>query len=485
MPKVRVFEVVQYEKNPKTGEDLKFDESNIKKAVSHKTIKEWAYIRHDKDNNTIEDEANGVGDADTPRPAHWHCVCRCSCPLDLPTIAKWFGVPQNCIDIPRGRGAFTDKLEYLTHEDEKQQAKGKHRYENSEVKSNFDWRKLVDEKQARLLKYGRDLGDKEALRYEVLYNGMTIREVIDRDPLAYQEDYRKLDELRKKYLSDRAPMPITRINYYVCGDGGLGKGMICRALARSLYPDIKDDEDIFFEVGAKNAAFEGYDGQPVIIWHDRRAFDLLNELGGRGNLFNVFDSHPTRSKQNIKYSSVVLVNEVNIVNSVQPYEEFLDGLAGQYETKSGEIMKAEDKSQSYRRFPFIIPLHEKDFDLLMNKGFFEGTRDYNEYIKYKNIRGSMAMIAEKCGTNQELARRIEAKTVKPVIQKHDELLEKIAKRDKRSTEDIEKEFEGYGVFEGEPEEQKTGVSSAPSESGQMALEGFEDVEIDELPFDKK
>ena len=63
-----------------------------------------------------------------------------------------------------------------------------------------------------------------------------------------------------------------------------------KRLARALYPELDDDEDIFFTIGAKNATFEGYDGQPVIIWDDRRDYSLLEELGGRENVFNVFDT---------------------------------------------------------------------------------------------------------------------------------------------------------------------------------------------------
>lgn len=79
-----------------------------------------------------------------------------------------------------------------------------------------------------------------------------------------------------------------------------------KALARALYPELDDDEDIFFTIGAKNATFEGYDGQPVIIWDDRRDYSLLEELGGRENVFNVFDTIPQNLRQNIKYGSVKL-----------------------------------------------------------------------------------------------------------------------------------------------------------------------------------
>ena len=219
-------------------------------------------------------------------------------------------------------------------------------------------------------------------------------------------------------------MPKARINYYVCGRGGIGKGLICKAIARSLYPQYKEDDDIFFEVGAKGVPFEGYDGQPVIIWNDRRSVDLLSELGGRGNVFNVFDTHPSRGKQNVKYASVNLCNEVNIVNSVQPYREFLDGLVEEFDKKKKVSVIVEDKGQSYRRFPMIIPLHEEDFDLLMNRGFYYGTKEYDQYIEYQNIRGNMHRIAEMCSANEKLAHELENKAVEPVVKKHGELLER-------------------------------------------------------------
>jgi hypothetical protein len=50
--------------NPTTGEDLHFNEENIKNCVAHKSIKKFAYIKHDKDVCTKEDEVNGrkIGD---------------------------------------------------------------------------------------------------------------------------------------------------------------------------------------------------------------------------------------------------------------------------------------------------------------------------------------------------------------------------------------------------------------------------------------
>jgi hypothetical protein len=440
--RARVFNLVQYAQHPETGEKL-IDEDIIKIALAHKTIKRWAYIAHDKDVYNEKDEIENGKKAGEIKPLHWHIVCQCENAVEVSVIAKWFGVSENYVDVPKGAGAFLDCVEYLTHERVEQEMMGKVRYDDSRVIANFDFRLELDNRAEKKAKYGKDLSEKDEIRYKVLYEGMTLRQLCYENPLAYQNDYSTLDKFRYKYITDRAPMPETRINYYVSGKGGIGKGLICKAIARSLYPNLKYDDDIFFEVGAKGVPFEGYDGQPVIIWNDRRAIDLLQELNGRGNVFNVFDTHPSRIKQNVKYSSVCLCNEINIVNSVQSYEDFLDGLAGEYKDKSGNLQAVEDKGQSYRRFPFIIPLHEKDFDLLMNKGFYEGTREYEQYIKYKNIRGNMQQIAEKCGNNEELRKRIEGKTVKIVVDKHNEVIEKI-KCEESDEEAIMQEFEDYG-----------------------------------------
>ncbi len=46
-----------------------------------------------------------------------------------------------------------------------------------------------------------------------------------------------------------------------------------------MYPHLTEDSEIFFEVGSDGALFEKYDGQPVIIWNDRRGSQLREELG--------------------------------------------------------------------------------------------------------------------------------------------------------------------------------------------------------------
>lgn len=420
--KARIFNIMQYENHPDTNEPL-LNEDTIKIALAHKTINRWAYVAHTKDVYSEKDFLNDSSKVEGhKKPKHWHIVIEMgSNSAEIDTIAKWFGIPSNFVEVAKGHGAFLDCVEYLTHEHPDQQALGKYKYDDKEVKANFKFREELNKRQERKLKYGKDLNDKDTMRLEVLVNGKTLIQCQEENALLYSEDMDKLKKLRLQYLHNQKP-PKTRINYYISGRGGLGKGLCSRALARSLFPDIENDDELFFIVGNGNATFEGYDGQPVIIWDDMRAFDLLKTLGNRGNVFNVLDTHPTKQRQNIKYGSINLTNNVNIINSIQTYTEFLDGLAGEYITSSGETIKSEDKGQSYRRIPFIINLHEEDFDLLVNKGFVEHNANFQEYEEYKNITGNFQKVRVALQNNEQMAMQIENNMLQLPKQKFDEVV---------------------------------------------------------------
>lgn len=439
--KSRMFTIMQYEKNPKTGEDLNFGEENILNGIEKKSIKEWAYILHDKDtwNQDAWDayvDKNGeepewvVGQV---KPRHWHVVLKVSPALTVNQIAKWFNVDPNFVEIKKGHNTFLDCVAYLTHESKKQQLLGKYRYADDEVKANFEFRELLDKRAEDLSKYGRDLTPKQRLRSKVLYEGMSIREVVKEYPLEYQEDFRTLDLMRAKYIAETAPLPKARMNYYIYAENGergsgVGKGLLSKALARSMYPELERDDDIFFEVGEAPALFDGYDGQPVIIWNDRRGVQLLAELGNKvGNVYNVFDTTPTSQRQNVKYSSIKLINEVNIVNSVQSVGDFLDGLSG---AQWG--VTREDKNQARRRFPIIIPMRFEDFDVMINKGFMNDSNEFDQYIKYGNIRANMQRLQIAGAGHGEVVKLAEAKLLEPVVDKHNELIQR-----RNAREDIE------------------------------------------------
>lgn len=435
--KSRIFNIAQNENY--------LNEDTIKIALAHKTIKKWAYVLHDKDVYTEEDEKNNpLHKKGTPKENHFHVVLEMTPLTDIETIAKWFKIAPNFIDIPKGYGAFMECVEYLTHESVKQQAKGKYLYPDKEIKASFKFRDELIKYQNRKLKSGNSETDIDAMCLQVLKEGKTLAQCQEDNALLYIKYMSRLKATRLEYIANQKP-PKTRINYYISGRGGLGKGLASRALARTLFPQYKYDDEIYFIVGGENATFEGYDGQPVIIWDDCRAFEMLKILKSRGNVFNILDTHPVKKKQNIKYGSINLCHTVNIINSVQPYIEFLDGLAGEYKTKDGETIQAEDKGQSYRRIPFIINLHEEDFDLLVNKGFMDSNKEFEAYEEYRNIQGNFQKIRTRLKNNEELVKQIEGQVLEIPKKEYDKVIER--ENQTLHTTDIDmalKEFENYG-----------------------------------------
>lgn len=417
---------MQYVIHPDTGEPL-LDEKTIIGGLNHKSIKKYAYILHDKDVWLEEDaEKNANHEEGKKKPAHWHVVVSCENAVELGSIAKWFNVPEQYIDVPKGQGALLDCVEYLTHSSEKAILSGKHRYDDGEVKASegWDWRKGIEQRKERRAKYGKDLSAKQELRAKVLYEGMTLREVQKKYPVEYMDDCDKLNKFRILNIQNSEP-PKLRINYYIYGKGGVGKDLISRALARSLFPNIENDDDLFFVVGAGQVSFDGYDGQPVLIWSDRRAGQMLKVCGGRENFFNIFDSHPTKQRQNIKYGSLNLANCVNIVNGQESYITFINALSGEYKDREGTEHKAEDKGQTQRRFPFIIPLREKDFDLLINRGFVENDNTkFDEYFVYKNLCGNASKLVKLCGGENETFDKASKKMLEVVTDEYQEVITK-------------------------------------------------------------
>ena len=465
--KARVFNVMQYEKNPETGEDLHFGEENILSCVEHKTVKDYAYIRHDKDVYSEKDEvdSDGLRKAGGLKPAHWHVVIRVSPAVDVSVIAKWLGIPENFVDVPKGRGAFLDCVEYLTHGDEAQLEQGKYHYPDEAVKASFDWKSALIERAELREKYHRDeISPKEQMRLDVMLHGKTLRQVQEENPLLYLEDETTLRKARSTYLSNMNP-PALRINYYIDGKGGIGKSTAACMVAKALFPDLPDDE-CYFEVGANGVTFEGYDGQPVIIWHDVRAGELIKRFG-RGNVFNIFDNHPKKIRQNVKFSSASLVNTINILEGIDDYNTFLTGISGEYVDKYGEKHEAEDENQGRRRFPFIVCLREYDFDLLVNRGFAYGTFEFDQYIYYRNIVGNFGTVLKKLdGMAKEKAL---LKLTDKIVEEHDKIVASELERSAKVFDEIPDDMKDYGEQKPKEGEDGEGGFSALSELEQMEL----------------
>lgn len=414
----RVFEIVQYEKNRVTGEDLGFNERTILDGLAKRErgLQNWAYIRHDKDVYVEGDdipEGQEVGDV---RPPHWHVILQFNSQAELDSVAKAFGVAEQFVEKKTGTGAFFDCLYYLVHEDDKQREKGKHVYERSEVYmipsvAEMNW-ETVDAREERRMKRLPQALEVEAYIKKLSAGKITLNQVFKESPVLYSKNQSVLKIARRTFLANAEP-PLARVNYYMQGPSGTGKTTAAKALARVLFPGVPDNE--LFCVVSQDTMFEHYDGQPVLIWDDWRASNLLERFD-RGMIWKIFAVNPLPTVVNVKYSSVNLINSVNIMTSVGEFHEFMNELAGEYTDKSRRKHKAEDKNQGYRRFPVFLEIAQTSYDLYVSNSL--GGGEYQDYQRVARVEANLLELAKNSSPEND------QKVIEPVAKLHNQLYEK-------------------------------------------------------------
>lgn len=392
--KGRVFMITTDWVHPDSGETL-ITPQKVEEVVARKGNLRTAWVNHDKDPYTSEDvEKNPRAVAGHAKPAHVHIVEERKNETRLSAVARAYGLSPNFIKIKKGHGVFLDLVEYLTHEHSKQTSLGKHRYDDSEVNANFAFREAVDEHVAGRGSGGKPRNSKklDTLMLAVMHGESTLRQVRQDHPLEYARNLRKFHDLRRDFMLS-SPPPSVRVNYYIHGQSGAGKSTLARMFARALYPDL-DPEECYFDAGDPKVLAQNYGGQPVMILDDYRPRDLIFGFGSRTSVWRAFDTSPGRADVNIKNGAVRMVQSVNIVTGVVPYEQFLTELAGSYLGPDGVAHEAEDDRQAFRRFPFVTEVTAEAFEFYANKGFFDGTDEYRQFQQLFTMKCSMRRVAE-------------------------------------------------------------------------------------------
>lgn len=486
-----VFSIMQFREHPDSGVTLITQEqwaellAELERAG---VLDRHAAIWHDKDE--LPDGR--------PKALHFHGVVRLTpgSEKQVRFLAIRGFIPASRIRTPKdayaegkvvtGRLAadisFFDFCQYLVHEDESSREQGKYLYPRDEVAANFDFGAFLD--AGRPAKAKRERAKDSAvdrLVMRILEGGLTLREAFEADPLAYNKGESRMLRARTKWV-EKLPQPAQRINIYLYGPGGVGKDAIARALARQLVPgDWRPGEvEPFFIAGGDNVMFEGYDGEPVVIFEEVRAVDLMVKFG-RSSLFAYLNPFPGRQRFNVKNASVMPQNVITIMTGPDDYHTFLDGLAGEYTDRAGVKHLSENKGQAYRRFPLIIPVRSDEFDVLVNRGFAEGTDDYREYIAYQGFRQGMRSILGRVKGVPEAQRvathlALEARQVAPIKQQYDVVVGAVSS-DQEDPEALLAEFSDVGQVV-PPEERQRAQELASSERVLTYLGAVEAVRSD-------
>lgn len=292
------FEIMQDE------EHLKVD---IQKVCSeHSTIKQYAYIKHDKDDT---------------RP-HYHIYVNFGrASISHLDVAKWFNVPQNFVRTIKSKVSY---LRYLTHDLDSQ--RHKHQYSPGEVISNFDFQTVI--------KNDLILGDFENYSYAQQLKYINTLPRDERIPA-----FNKLERFWKMHCQSLALQKERNVKVvFICGKAGSGKTYYAKKLCNSEGYD-------YCISSSSNDPFQDYMGEKVMIFDDLRytAFPL-------SDLLKMLDNH-TSSSYRCRFANKVFNGDMIIITSPIPvaywYPEYKDNCYDSLE-------------QLYRRISCYVVVSERE-----------------------------------------------------------------------------------------------------------------------------
>jgi len=302
-------------------------EERIKKVIEeYDTIKEWAYILHDKDKN--EDGSN--------KEPHYHVYLWFQSPTQSDLVAKWFELPQNFISKVKGRKK--DILLYFTHKN----APTKHQYQDEELKSNFSVKEYI-EKQSYFERLSNFKEYSYASHINFIYDNFTEKEKTK----AYQylkEQYL----LHCEYLETKGDRSMKVI--FINGEAGSGKTTFAKKICEQLKLD-------YYVSSSNNDALGGYKGQKVLILDDAR-----DSTFSFNDFLKLLDNH-TSSSVRSRYNNKVFNGDIIIITSVIPLFQWYSGVDSK--------VSQESKTQLYRRISEYYEMDKytiKAYDRVVDTG---------------------------------------------------------------------------------------------------------------------
>lgn len=404
-------------------------------------IRNYAYILHDKDRYTQEEEevaeaeiANGskrkpVKSGDL-KPEHIHAPIQFKEAKTISAAAKLLGVNEMMMVYVREnengeKETFDDKCAYLCHE----RHPDKTPYDYSEIICTFNYADLM-KRYAIKMKRKKKSKSSRAFRDEhvnaIAAGEETITGLVKQFGYAvYEENKRHYDNAEQYYLRKLYPGEGLRLTILITGPSTVGKTPLAKFYACSIFKDITNPREVYFSTGDAGATLQGYSGQPVIIWDDYRAIDFIKTFN-RNVLFNsLFAVHPDPSDFNIKYGTTVLRHTLNIITCIDDIDTFTRELAGEYTDKFGNFHKSEEKQvlQAYKRIWGLSEVTEDEIVFLVNAGYYNGDNAlYRQYEACAKMANCTRQLVERY--QPRLYSHIATEMIPEVKEKYDEQIER-------------------------------------------------------------
>lgn len=331
-------------------EHLKVSLEEMEEIIDkHRTIKEWAYIVHDKDVYTKADEKKKPEHKEgTPKKPHIHLYLNFGeSGATFDDVARWFkDKPQYVCKVKQRK---KDILMYLTH----QNAPDKYQYKDDEVVSNFDLKQAIEEdKKIHSLVKEAD---------QIVFDFM--QEII-----TYAQANKKIKDLKKEcnnkellraiLTADKTIEQIWKCQckmstkgkrnmkiIFIHGDSGSGKSTYAELYAKMLC-EKKGYRD-FSRSSASNDIMQDYMGEDIFILDDYRDVDeMTGKSESLSDTLKMLDPHYASSSKS-RYTNKTFMGKLVIITSTKDPLRWFEG------TK-------EQRWQFFRRISLLIDI-DKDY----------------------------------------------------------------------------------------------------------------------------
>lgn len=274
---------------------------------------QWAWICHDKDVYTADDEmANPQHKAGTPKAPHLHISIYLPNAKTVTAMAKALGdLRVQNVQKFTGDNAKQNMFSYLVHRTEGSKNDGKHVYDYAEISTNFDYKAYVEgvKNAIEVAKIER-----EEVQEMIMNGDLRFIDFIMEDKWTgfYLQNKTfvtsAIDTLYKRRMNDRQRDKITVL--YIEGAAGSGKTEYAKKYALKNYRD-------YCISSSSNDTTQDYLGQDVMIFDDARPGDFT-----ASEWLKLLDPYNNESTVNSRYYNKYLAVKCIILTSTTPFEDF-------------------------------------------------------------------------------------------------------------------------------------------------------------------